>query len=181
MTDGRRARYALLGLGTALLVLAVASGWSGTSRPAGGAEDRASVAAAAGAFVRAYGAFDHRRPEGYTKRLAALAAGDLRDALGAASVDPGVVAAGRLSTARVESVRVTSLSGSSAGASVRSRHQRSWTDPATGRAVREAVTQHAALRLVRDGDRWLVAGLALVREEPAAPPPAERAGAAGAR
>ncbi|MCY4638856.1 MAG: hypothetical protein OXC94_00735 [Chloroflexi bacterium] len=56
---------------------------------------------------------------------------------------------------------------------VRSRQERTRLDGESGEVVSEAVTQHASLRLVRSGGRWLVAELELGSEEPA--------GAAGAR
>ena len=173
MTAGRGAAYALLGLAGLLVLAAAASAWSGVSRLSARGDDAASAEEAAAAFVRAYAEFDYRRAELYAPRLAGLAAGGLKSALASASVDPAAVA-GRLSgTAAVESARVTSLAGDAAVVAVRSRQERTRVDGESGEVVSEAVTQHASLRLVRSGTRWLVAELELVSEEPA--------GAAGAR
>lgn len=173
MSAGHRAAYALLGLGAILAVAAAASAWSGASRFAAREEDRASAAAAAAAFVRAYGGFDYRRAELYAPRLAGLAAGELGEALAAASIDPAAVAERRIDTALVESAEVSSLAGGAAVVAVRSRQERTRIDPGSGAEVREGATQHASLRLVRSGGSWLVAELELIG--------GEHAGARGAR
>ena len=172
---GRGPGYALLALAALLAALAVTSAWSGASRLAGRGEDgaaraaadAAAVEAAASAFVSAYGDFDYRDPDGYTARLAALSAGELRAALAGASVDPAAVAGRRRSRTAVESVSVTALSGTAAESTVRSLQQRSWLDPASGRAAGEEVTQEVHLRLVREGGRWLVTEVLVISEEPA--------------
>ena len=173
MTAGRGPGYALLALAALLAAVAVASAWSGASRLAGRGEDgaarraadAAAVEAAASAFVVAYGGFDYRDPDGYTARLAALSAGELRAALAGAAVDPAAIAGGRRSRAAVQSVSVEALSAAAAEATVRSLHERSWLDPASGRAAREEVTQQVRLRLVREGGRWLVTEVVLLGEE----------------
>jgi hypothetical protein len=170
---GRGAAYALLGLAALLIAIAVSSGWSGASRLAEREDDRAAVEAAATAFVSAYGSFDFRAPDDYTTRLSALTSGELRDAIAGAAVDPTALAQQRTSTALVESVSVTALSDTAATATVRSRQERAWLDPASERAVQEQVIQHVSCRLVREGERWLVAELLLLGEQPA--------GAQGAR
>ncbi|MEZ4503956.1 MAG: hypothetical protein R3C39_15135 [Dehalococcoidia bacterium] len=167
MIAGRGPAYALLGLAALLIAIAVSSGWSGASRLAEREDDRAAVEAAASAFVTAYGGFDFRDPDQYTTRLAALTSGELRDAIAGAAVDPAAVAQQRTTAALVESVSVTALSGVAATATVRSRQERTWLDPTSGRAVQEQVIQHVSCRLVRVGERWLVAELLLLGEEPA--------------
>ena len=67
----------------------------------------------------------------------------------------------------VESARVTSLTGDAAVVAVISMQERTRAVPGSGVVVRESVRQHASLRLVRSGGRWLVAELELVSEEPA--------------
>ena len=173
MIAGRGAAYALLGLAALLTAIAVSSGWSGAARLAERGDDGAEVETAAAAFVTAYGGFDFRAPDDYTTRLLALTSGELRDAIAGSTVDPSAVAQQRTSTAAVESVSITALSDTVATATVRSRQERTWRDPASGRAVHEQVIQHVSCRLVREGDRWLVAELLLLGEEPA--------GAQGAR
>ena len=175
MTAGRGPGYALLALAGLLAVLAVTSAWSGASRLAGRGEDGAArraadasaVEAAASAFVSAYGGFDYRDPDGYTARLAGLTGGEMRTALAGAAVDPAATSGRRRSRASVQSVSVEALSGTAAEATVRSLQQRSWLDPASGRAAGEEVTQQVRLRLVREGGRWLVTDVVLLGEEPA--------------
>ena len=166
MIAGRGAAYALLGLAALLMAIAVSSGWSGASRLAGRGDDRAAARAAAAAFVTAYGGFDYRDAEAYTTRLAEFSGGELRVALAGAAVDPVAVAQRRTSSAAVQSVAVTALSGAAATATVRSLQERTWRDPASGRAVQEQVTQHVSCRLVRADGRWLVAELLLLGETP---------------
>ena len=172
---GRGPGYALLALAALLLAVAVTSAWSGASRLAGRGEDgaarraadAASVEAAASAFVVAYGGFDYRDADSYMARLAALTSGELRAALAGAAVDPAAIAGDRRSRAAVQSVSVEALTAAVAEATVRSLHERSWLDPASGRAAREEVTQHVRLRLVREGGRWLVTEVLVMSEEPA--------------
>ena len=173
MIGGRGAAYALLGLAALLIAIAVSSSWSGASRLVEREDDRASVEAAAAAFVTAYGRFDFRDPDGYLAHLAELTDGELRDAIAGAAVDPNALAQQRTNAAVVESVSVTALAHAAATATVRSRQERTWLDPASGRAVQEQVIQHVSCRLVREGERWLVAELLLLGEE--------SAGARGAR
>ena len=172
---GRGPGYALFALAALLAAVAVTSAWSGASRLAGRGEDgaaraaadAAAVEAAASAFVSAYGDFDYRDPDGYTVRLAALSAGELRDAIALSAVDPAAIAGRRRSRASVQSVSVEALSGTAAESTVRSLQQRSWLDPANGRAAGEEVIQHVHLRLVREGGRWLVTEVLVISEEPA--------------
>ena len=166
MSAGRGPAYALLGLAGLLIAIAVSSGWSGATRLAGRGNDASAVEDAAAAFVTAYGTFDFRDAGGYTARLIELTTGELRDAIAGAAVDPNAVAQQRSTTARVESVSVTALSDTVATATVRSRHERTWRDASSGRAIREHVVQHVSCRLVREGGRWLVVELLLISEEP---------------
>ena len=170
MIPGRGPAYALLGLAGLLVAIAVSSGWRGATRLVGREGDRAAVEAAAAAFVRAYGGFDFRDPEGYTARLVELTAGELRTAIAEAAVDSSAVAQQRASSAHIESVSVTALSDIAATATVRATHERSRLDQASGALVQERVTQHVSLRLVREDGRWLVAELLVLGEQPAGAP-----------
>jgi len=163
---GRGPAYALLGLAGLLLAIAVSSGWSGATRLADREDDRGAAEAAAAAFVTAYGTFDFRDPDGYTTRLVELTAGELRTAIAGAAVDPAAVTQQRASAVRIESVSVTALSDVAATASVRATHERSRLDPASGGLIEEHVTQHVSLRLIREGERWLVAELLVLGEQP---------------
>ena len=175
MTAGSGAGPALLALAALLAAIAAWSAWSGASRLAdrGGAgavpaaPDAASVEAAAAAFVAAYGAFDHREPDAYAARLAALSGGELRPALERAAVDPAAVAMRLQSAAAVQSVSVEALSAASAEATVRALHRRGRLDPAGGESVRDVVRQHVRLRLAREGGHWLVTGVRVLSEETA--------------
>ena len=60
MIGGRGAMVALVGLAGLLLVMAVVSGWQGTTRLTGRGDDTTAVKEAASAFVEAYGTFDFR-------------------------------------------------------------------------------------------------------------------------
>lgn len=170
MSTGRGPAYALLGLAGLLIAIAVSSGWSGAARLAGREHDASAVEDAAATFVVAYGTFDFRDAGGYTARLAELTTGELRDAIAGAAVDPKAAAQQRTTTTSVESVSVTALSGTVATAALRSRHERTWRDRASGRVVQEHVVQHVSCRLVREGERWLVAELLLNSEEPVVTP-----------
>ncbi|MEZ4503149.1 MAG: hypothetical protein R3C39_11030 [Dehalococcoidia bacterium] len=167
MIAGRGPAYALLGLAGLLVAIAISSGWSGATRLADREDERGEVEASAAAFVTAYGTFDFRDPDGYSARLVDLTTGELRTAIAEADIDPAAVAQQRASTARIESVSVTALSDVAATATVRATHERSWRDPASGRLVEERVTQHVSLRLVREGERWPVAELLVLGEQPA--------------
>ena len=169
---GRVASCALLGLAALLLVAACCSAWSGASRLAAREGDGASASAAAAAFVRAHGSFDHRRAELYAPRLAALATGELQRALASARVDPAAVSGRLVGAALVESAELTSLRGDTAVVAVRVRQERTRVDPGSGAELREDITRHASLRLVRSGGRWLVAEMELI---------GDHAGAGGAR
>jgi len=166
VNTGRGAAYALLGLAGLLFAIALGSGWSGASRLAARSDESAAVAEAASAFVVAYGSFDFRDPGGYIDRLAALTAGELREAVSLAAVDSQAIARQRSATATVDSVSVTALSGVAGTVSVRSTHHRSWLEPGSGALIHEQLVQTVSLRLVREGGRWLVAELAVVSQEP---------------
>ncbi len=166
MTGGRAAGYALLGCGGLLLVLAVLSGWSGAQRIGNREHDTRAVEAAATAFVTAYGSFDHRDPNAYAARLAALTAGPLREAVTRAVVDPDAVRLQRGIATDVESVSVTALPGTAATASVTAVQERRWRDPALGTAQQQVIRQHVTCRLVQEDGRWLVVELRVQSEEP---------------
>ena len=167
MSAGHGPVYALVGLAALLLAIAASSGWSGAARLARRASDTSAVAGTAAAFVTAYGTFDFRDPDGYSARLAELTTGELRDAIASAAVNANAVALQRMTTVLVDSVLVTALSENAAIAAVRSRHERTRRDPATGRAIQEHVMQHVTCRLVRRRERWLVSELLLRGEEAA--------------
>ena len=173
MSDRRGAACALLALAALLLVAACCSAWNGASRLAAREGDGASASAAAGAFVRASGSFDHRRAELYAPRLAALATGELRRALTGASVDPDARRERLTGTALVESAEITSLSRDTAVVTVRSRHEWSRVDPESGAEIREEATRWQNLRLLRRGGSWLVAEMELIGERAGAGAPAE--------
>ena len=165
MTGGRAAGYALLGCGGLLLVLAVLSGWSGAQRIGSREHDTRAVEAAAAAFVTAYGSFDHRDPDAYTTRLAALTAGALRDAVARAAVDPDAARLQRGIATEVESVSVTALSAAAATASVTAVQERRWRDPTLGTAQEQVIRQRVTCRLVQEDGRWLVVELRVQSEE----------------
>ena len=77
MIGGRGAMVALAGLAGLLLVMAVVSGWQGTSRLTGKVDDTGTVEEAARAFVEAYGTFDFREPDSYRQGLLALTTGSV--------------------------------------------------------------------------------------------------------
>jgi len=165
VTGGRAAGYALLGCGGLLLVLAVLSGWSGAQRIGSREHDTRAVEAAAAAFVTAYGSFDHRDPDAYTTRLAALTAGALRDAVARAAVDPDAARLQRGIATEVESVSVTALSAAAATASVTAVQERRWRDPTLGTAQEQVIRQRVTCRLVQEDGRWLVVELRVQSEE----------------
>ena len=166
MTGGRAAGYALLGCGGLLLVLAVLSGWSGAQRIGNREHDTRAVAAAAAAFVTAYGSFDHRDPDAYTTRLVALTAGPLREAVARAAVEPDAARLQRGIATEVESVAVTALSGTAATASVTAVQERRWHDPALRTSQQQVIRQRVTCRLVQEDGRWLVVKLRVQSEEP---------------
>ena len=79
---------ALAGLAGLLLVLAVMSGWQGTTRLTDRSDETSAVEEAARSFVEAYGTFDFRDPGSYRERLLALTTGTVREAVAASQVDP---------------------------------------------------------------------------------------------
>ena len=166
MIGGRGPALAVLGLAGLLLVIALASGWSGASRLAGRGDDTAAIEAAAAAFVEAYGTFDFRTPHEYMPRLAETTAGELRGAIAASSIEPVAIEQQRSMTAAIESVSVTSLAADTATVSVTTVQHRRWIDAASGRAVEQFVEQRVSSQLVREDGRWLVAEFRLLSEQP---------------
>ena len=166
MIAGRGGAYALLGLAALLAALAVSSAWSGASRLAGGADERAEVERSARAFVEAYGTFHVEAPEDYRQRLIALSAGDLRRALSQARVDPVALAERRSSQIEVLSLAVTDFSDGAASVAVTALHTRRLLDPRTDARVEEAARQRVELTLAREDGRWLVTGVRLLAPDP---------------
>ncbi len=166
MTGGRGAMVALVGLAGLLLVMAVVSGWQGTTRLTDRGGDTKAVEEAARAFVEAYGTFDFRDPDGYRERLLSLTTGPVRAALRASQVDPTALGQQRTMTARVVAVQVSALSDDEATVSVTAEQLRRGVAPASRRLLEERVLQRVACRLVREDGRWLVAEFRLLSEEP---------------
>ncbi len=165
MIGGRGAMLALAGLAGLLLVLAVVSGWQGTTRLTDRSDETAAVKEAARSFVEAYGTFDFRDPGSYRERLLTLTTGTVREAVAASEVDPVALGQQRTMTARVVAVEVTALSEDGATASVTAEQLRRSTEPTSGRLTEERVVQRVACRLAREGERWLVAEFRLLSEE----------------
>ena len=166
MIGGRGAMLALAGLAGLLLVLAVVSGWQGTTRLTDRSDETAAVEDAARSFVEAYGTFDFRDPASYRQRLLTLTTGSVREAVAASQVDPVALGQQRTMTARVVSVEVSALSEDGATASVTAEQLRRGTDAASGGLTKERVEQRVACRLEKEGGRWLVAEFRLLSEEP---------------
>ncbi len=166
MIGGRGTIVALVGLAGLLLVVALVSGWQGTSRLTSRSDDTKAVEAATTAFVKAYGTFDFRDPASYQQRLLPLTTGQVREAVLAAGVDPAALARQQTMTARVVSVEVTSQSDNGATTSVQAELVRRAVDPASGRLADERVLQRADCRLVKEAGTWRVAEFHLRSEEP---------------
>jgi len=166
---GRGAMLALAGLAGLLLVLAVVSGWQGTTRLTDRSDETSAVEEAARSFVEAYGTFDFRDPGAYRERLLALTTGSVREAVAASEVDPVALGQQRTIATTVVAVEVTALSEDGATASVTAEQQRRGTDSASGRLTEERVEQRVACRLEKEGGRWLVAEFRLLSEEPIEP------------
>jgi len=164
---GRGAMVALVGLAGLLLVMAVVSGWQGTTRLTGRGDDTKAVEAAARAFVETYGTFDFRDPESYRQRLLALTTGPVWEAVAGSQVDPVALGRQQTMTARVVTVQVSALSDDEATVSVTAEQLRRSVDPSSGRLLEERVLQRVACRLALEGGHWLVAELRLLSEEPA--------------
>jgi hypothetical protein len=160
---------ALAGLAGLLLVMAVVSGWQGTSRLTNRGGDTKAVEEAARAFVEAYGTFDFRDPDSYRQRLLGLTTGPVREAVQASQVDPVALGQQRTMTARVMAVQVSALSDDEATVSVTAEQLRRGVDPASGRLLEERVLQRVACRVALQGGRWLVAGFRVLSEEPQGP------------
>lgn len=166
MIGGRGAMVALAGLAGLLLVMAVVSGWQGTSRLTGKVDDTGTVEEAARAFVEAYGTFDFREPDSYRQGLLALTTGSVREAVQASQVDPVALGQQRTMTTRVVAVQVSAVSDDEATVSVTAEQLRRGVDPASGLLSEERVLQRVACRLSMEGGGWLVAEFRLLSEEP---------------
>jgi hypothetical protein len=167
MMGGRGAMVALAGLAGLLLVMAVVSGWQGTTRLTNRGDDTKAVEEAAQALVQAYGTFDFRDPESYRQQLLALTTDSLHDAVASSQVDPAAASQQRTITTRVVSDQVSALSDDQATVSVTAEQLRRSVDPSSGRLIEERVLQRVACRLVLQEGRWLVAEFRLLSEEPA--------------
>jgi hypothetical protein len=163
---GRGAAIAVLGLAGLLLTIAATSAWSGASRLGDRADEREAVELAAANFVVAIGSFDYRDPGGYTTRLVALTAGELRREIAAAEIDPVAAMQRRSIGAAVESVTVTALADGVAVVAVEATQQRRWIDATSQQFVEQNVRQRVSCRLVRKDGRWLVGELLLLSQQP---------------
>jgi len=163
----RGAGYALFALAGLLLAVAVASGWHGASRLMGREDETTAVRTVASAFVAAAGTYDFADAGSYTHRIEPLAVGGLRDALAPVVLDATVRTQRRSVATEVESASVTSLSDEAAVAIVTAVQSRRWFDAASGGETEQHVRQHTNCRLVHEDERWLVAEIRLLSEEPA--------------
>jgi hypothetical protein len=173
MIGGRGAMVALAGLAGLLLVVAIMSGWQGTTRLTNRGDDTRAVEQAARAFVEAYGTFDFRDPESYRQRLLDLSTGSVRDAVAGSQVDPVATSQQQTLTTRVVDIQVSALSDREATVSVTAEQLRRNVDPASGRLIEERVAQRVACRLAQEEGQWLVAEFRLLSEEPQGQAPGE--------
>jgi hypothetical protein len=162
---GRGAMVAVAGLAGLLLVMALVSGWQGTTRLTSRGDDTAAVEEAARGFVEAYGTFDFRDQESYRQRLLPLTTGPLREAVASSQVDPVAVSQQRTIATRVVAVQVTSLSQDQATASLTAAQVSRSVDATTGQLVEDTIVQQVACRLVQEGGIWLVAEFRLLSQE----------------
>jgi hypothetical protein len=171
MIGGRGAMFVLGGLAGLLVVMAVMSGWQGTTRLTRQQDDTNAVEESCRSFVEAYGTFDFRDPASYRNRLMNLTTGTLKTAVASSQIDP--LALGQLRTITTEAVdvRVTALSEGNATVSAKAEQLRRRMDPTSGQLVEEEVIQHVACRVALVGGAWLVAEFRLQSEEPARPTP----------
>ena len=171
MIGGRGAMFVLAGLAGLLVVMAVMSGWQGTTRLTQQQDHTNAVEESCRSFVEAYGTFDFRDPASYRNRLMSLTTGTLKTAVASSQID--LVALGQLRTITTEilDVQVTALSEDDATASATSRQLQQSMDPTFGQLVEEEVIQHVACRVALAGGSWLVAEFRLRSEEPVRPTP----------
>lgn len=167
MTGGRGAMFVLVGLSGLLVILAVISGWEGTTRLTQQQDDTNAVEESCRSFVEAYGTFDFRDPGAYRSRLMSLTTGALKAAVASSQIDSLALGQLRTITTKVVGAEVTALSEDDATASATAEQQRRSIDPASGQVVHEAVIQHVACRVVLAGGSWLVAEFRLQSEEAA--------------
>lgn len=156
------------GLAGVLLIVAVVSSCRGVSRIAAGNDDSASIAAGAATFVATVGTYRPEDVDSYVARLAPLTAGDLRDAIASAALDPAARGMRRAADTRIEAVSVTSRSASVATVAVTAVQSRRWMDAHAGQRS-EQVRQRTSCRLARVDGRWFVTAIELLSEEPARP------------
>ncbi|MPZ50268.1 MAG: hypothetical protein GEU75_13390 [Dehalococcoidia bacterium] len=166
MTGQRGAMFILAGFAGLLLVIALFSGFQGVNRLSGRGDDSVAVEAVARQFAEAYGTYDYREPERFRERLLELTTGVVRATAANPEPDPVAIGQRRVTTSRVVSASVSALSVDAAAVSVTVEQVRRSIDPESAEPVEEHVRQRVNCRLVREGDRWLVAEFRLMFEEP---------------
>lgn len=164
--SGRVVGVVLVGLAVLLVALAGMSAWQGASRLRGRGAERSQAVTVARTVVEAHGTFDYRQPDAQRARLAAITAGDLREAVAAAAPDPAALAQQRVTAVRIVAAQVISLSRAEASIAVTAEQRRHGRDPATGQPFAADVQQRITVRLVRAPDTWRVTELRLVAEVP---------------
>jgi hypothetical protein len=168
---GRGAMFVLGGLAGLLVVMAVMSGWQGTTRLTRQRDDTAAAEDSCRSFVEAYGTFDFRDAGSYRNRLMALTTGALKAAVASSQIDSLALGQLRTITTEVMDVQITALSEDNATASATAKQLRRSMDPNSGQLVEEEVIQHVACRVALVGGSWLVTEFRLQSEEPARPTP----------
>ncbi len=164
MSGGRGSGLVLLGLSGLLLVVALRSAWSGSSRLADPGDRGRSAGEVARQFVLAAGDFDYREGTGYHSRLLGLTTGPLHEALRAARIDPEAIASERQMQAQVSSAVVTERGPSRAIVRVAARVERRWRTGGVERS--EHLRQEFECRLLRQGGLWLVSEIRLLGQVP---------------
>lgn len=166
MTGQRGAMFILAGFAGLLLMIALFSGFQGVNRLSDRSDDSATVEAVAREFAMAYGTYDYREPERFRDQLLELTTGVLRVMAVNPEPDPVAVGQRRITSVRVVSTAVSALSVDAAAVSITVEQVRRSSDPESGDPIEEHVRQRVNCRLVREGDRWLVAEFRLMFEEP---------------
>ncbi len=159
--------FVLAGLAGLLVVIAVMSGWQGTTRLTRQRDDTKAVEASCRSFVEAYGTFDFRDPTSYRNRLMSLTTGTLKAAVASSQIDSLALRQLRTISTEVVDVGVTALSEENATVSATAKQLRRGSDPPSGQLIDEAVIQHVACRVVAGGGLWLVTEFRLQSEEAA--------------
>jgi hypothetical protein len=165
MTGQQGAMFILAGFAGLLLVIALFSGFQGVNRLSDRGDDAAAVETVVREFAMAYGTYDYREPERFQGRLLELTTGAVHAMAANPEPDPVAIGQRRVTSARVLSASVSALSVDAAAVSVTVEQVRRSIDAASGEPVEEHVQQRVNYRLVREGDRWLVAEFRLMFEE----------------